>query len=489
MRSLGFALAIVGAALFLVACATAPPRRPVDIQVSPPQQWTGADYPPTAVIVDWWVTFDSKPLTQVIQEALTSNPDLRLAAARIDAAAAEARITGSGMVPAVGLGVDAGRSKRNFLGFPIPSGNDAVLSTQVTTFGLGLNTAWEIDLWGRMRSATAARLADVQASADDLDALRNSLAAQTAKSWMAVVASWQQWELVQDTRDSFVKTADQIQGRYERGLRSALDLRLARNNVAVAKAEVADSEVRHDRAVRQLEILLGRYPSGSYLEAIEFPAQPSQIPAGLPSDLLLRRPDLRAAERRVAASQSRLHESKASLLPRLSLTANGGTSTDDLAKLVSPEYGIWTLAGNIAQPLFEGGRLRAGVDLSKARQRGELAAFEKAALQAFSEVESGLAAEQRLVETVRHLRDAATEANASLSLANERYAAGLEGFLAVLESQRRAFNSQSALIEARRQRLANRIDLHLALGGNFSNVPPAGNKAEPSQFPQLAKSP
>jgi NodT family efflux transporter outer membrane factor (OMF) lipoprotein len=222
------------------------------------------------------------------------------------------------------------------------------------------------------------------------------------------------------------------------------------------------------RSKKQLDILLGRYPAGRFTLEAELPSLKDQIPAGLPADIVRRRPDLVSAEKRLAAAYARVLESKRALYPRISLTASGGTSSDDLQNLVNGDYSIWNLAGNLLQPIFQGGRLKAGVALSEAREQESLALYAKKVLQAYAEVESALAAEQLLRDRELALQEAAEQAVAARDLADQRYVSGLTDLIPVLESQRRAFIAQSELLSVKRQRLDNRVDLYLALGGGFS---------------------
>ena len=218
-------------------------------------------------------------------------------------------------------------------------------------------------------------------------------------------------------------------------------------------------------------MLLGLYPGRD----LEFPRElivtPAGVPAGLPADLVARRPDLVAAERRLTASQEQLKVARASLYPRLSLTASGGTSTAELSDLVKGDFSVWSLAGNLLAPLFSGGRLRAGVDLADAGVDVEVAGYVGTALRAYSEVETTLAAEDYLAERATNLSEATIQSRAAERLALDRYRNGLEGYITVLESQRRTFDAESAWITGRRERLDNRVDLYLALGGGFDPTP------------------
>ena len=416
----------------------------------------------------WWQTFGSSQLNEAVEEALVQNPDLIVAAGRLDAALAEARIAGADLKPRLGAGFDAARTQRNFIGFPIPGGQEQVLTTRSTTFGLNLNTSWELDLWGRIRAARQGAKAEARASEADLAGARLSLAAQTAKAWFAATEARRQVEIAEATVNSFCLTTQQVRDRYERGLRPSLDLRLAEANFAAAESLLSERRNFSERATRQLELLLGRYPSGKIKTSATLQEVPEPVPAGLPAELVARRPDLAAAEQRVFAADARVAQARATLYPRISLTGSGGTSSSELEDLLSSQFKVWTIAGNLAQPLFEGGRLRANVDLSQARMRQALAAFQGEALRAFGEVENALAAEQWLGRREEELKRAFEQASAAKALAEDRYRRGLEIFATVLDAQRRALESETQLTTVRRLRLENRVDLHLALGGGFS---------------------
>ncbi len=460
-------------ALLLAGClfeASPPERRIPEPPVAVPDRWTGADPPPGPVAPGWLETFGDPALAAAVAEAVARNHDLAAAAARIAAAAAEARIAGADAWPQAGAGFSASRQKQNFIGLPIPGAGDKVLSTRSTRLGVSLDVSWELDLWGRVRSGHAASLASVQAAEDDWEAARQSLAAQTAKAWFAAAEARQQADLARTAAASYRETAALVRRRYEEGLRPPLDLRLTLSELAAAEALLAQREDQLDRARRQLEILLGRYPAGTAEPATDLAPLPPPVPAGLPAELLARRPDLAAAERRLAAAGARADQARASLYPRLSLTASGGTSSDALRDLVNLDYSVWTLAANLAQPIFQGGRLRAGVDAAEAGERQALEGFLAAALNAYGEVETALAAEAHLARQERELSVAAEQVSAARRLAEERYRAGVDTFLAWLLAQRRAIETESQLISVRRLRLDARVNLYLALGGGFETA-------------------
>ncbi|MEM7480788.1 MAG: efflux transporter outer membrane subunit [Acidobacteriota bacterium] len=462
------------AALLLLAagCATAPPSSP-PVPFDVPDSYASVEVPSsspvTAIAAEsaWWRSFGDPTLESLVEEALSSNQDLVAAAARVDSAVARARLAGAAAKPSASASFDGSRARQNFIGLPIP-GSDGVLSTTTTTFGASLNVSWEIDLWGRLRAMTAGARSQVEASRAELVAARESIAAQTAKAWFAVLDAQRQLHLAESELQNRKDSSERIRRRYERGLRSALDLRLAISAEAGDASLVPARRLQLAAARRQLEVLVGRYPAGEVeVPAAESLALPPAIPAGLPSDLLLRRPDLVAAEQRVAVAGYGVAEARASLYPRLSLTGSAGRSSDDLSDLVDSDFSIWRLAGNLLQPVFQGGRLRAGVELAEAQQREAVALWGQAVQRAFAEVEAALTAEALLADQMASSERAATEAEGARRLAAQRYDAGLVDYLAVLETERAAFQARRQLLTARRQRLDARADLHLALGGGF----------------------
>jgi NodT family efflux transporter outer membrane factor (OMF) lipoprotein len=412
-------------------------------------------------------------LPELIATAIERNHDLEAAAARLERARAEARIAGADLKPTIGVGVAATRQRQKFIGFPF-GGETEIPSNTFDRFGTSLDTSWEADLWGRIRAGARAAVAEMQATEAELRGARLSIAAQTARMWFAILEARQQVALAEDSVDSFRLSSEQVRSRYEAGIRPALDLRLALSNLAAAEALLSLRRDQLDRAVRQLEVLLGRYPDGRVLEQVvpgDLPQTLASVPAGLPAELLARRPDLVAAERRLAAADQRYRAARRSLYPRLSLTASGGTATDTLSDLLDGDARVWNLVGNLTQPLFQGGRLRAGVDRADASSHEALAIYVSRVLGAFAEVESALSSEQQLAERERHLAEAAEQLSAARQLAEERYRNGVGIYLVVLESQTRSLAAESNLLSVRRERLDNRVRLHLALGGGFETSP------------------
>ena len=467
----GFRAAPIAAVAALGAgCVTALPVERPAIQVPVPAAWTAADAAGGEVDPDWWTDFGDDELSAAIGTVLERNLDLRAAGARLEVAAAEARVAAAALQPQVQASYSGSRRKQNFVGFPIPGAEDRVLSTVFTNQGISLDTTWEVDLWGRLRTSEQAALADLQRSAADLRGAQLSIAGQTAKAWFAIAEARQQVLLSEATVQSFGDSVDRVRDRFESGVRPALDLRLAMLNLSNARAQLAQRRQQLDASTRQLEVLLAKYASGDISPPPDLPAMPPAIPAGVPADLVARRPDLVAAERQVAASEARLQVARRDLLPSFSLTANTGTSTNALRSLLNGDFAVWGLVGNVLAPLWQGGRLRAQISRAEAQVAEVLATYVNTALVAYSEVETALAAEEYMAERVAHLTTSVEQARAAERLADERYRTGLDTYITVLDSQRSLFQAQSELIAARRLRLENRVDLYLALGGGFEQL-------------------
>ena len=450
----------------LLACASAPKIEYPVVDLTTPLHWSTTT--PTGAVADnWWRSLGTARLDSLVAQALAHNYDLKAAGARLEMAQAQAKAIGAPLMPQVDASGSGSRRKQKFVGFPIPGDTGQALSTTSSYFGVNLNLSWELDLWGRLRADAQAALAEWQASAADLRGARLSLIAQTARAYFAAVEAGHQVELASASVENYRLSTEQIEIRYRRGLRSSLDVHLSRSSLAAAQATLAQRRQVRDMSLRQLEVLLGHYPDARIAVEAELPSINDPIPAGLPADLIARRPDLQAAERRLAAAERRVASARRALLPSIRLTSSGGRLSSALDELLGGDFSVWNLVGNITQPLLQGGRLRAGVDQAASETEAALFAYAQSALRAYSEVEGRLQAAGFLAEQQQALSTAVAEALAARNLAEDRYTRGLSDLITLLESQRRAFDAESRLLSLRRQRLDIRIDLHLALGGGF----------------------
>ena len=460
--------AVVLAVLLWSGCAQTLDRPQHNLDVSAPATWSAPAALPDAPDGDWWAYFGDAGLDETIGTALERNNNLEAAAARIETARAQARIAGAPALPSVDIGLNRTRQRNNSIGLPIPGREDSVLTTINTNIGLAFNVSWEPDVWGKVRSARLASTAELQAAEADLTAARLSLTGQVAKAWFAAIEAARQVGLARASLESYKMSAERVRARFEGGVRPSLDLRLALTEVSRAESTLEQRRQQLDAAKRQLETLMGRYPEGAYALAEDLPHCPRGVPAGLPSELVHRRPDLQAAERRLLAADARIAQSRADLRPSFSLTGSTGTATNRFQDILNGDVLVWSLLSGVTQPLFNNGRLKAQVRQNEAVSREAAALYEDAVLTAYREVETTLAAEAYLAEQEAALEAATKQATAAEQLAEQRYRSGLADIITLLQSQRTALESESALLSLRRARLDNRVDLHLALGGGFS---------------------
>ncbi len=445
------ALVLTSAAL-LAGCATAPAPDKTGV-VTAPVQWAG-DASAGAVAGGWIAAFGDATLVQLVNEAVAHNRDLQATAATITQAEAEARKAASVQVPLVGLNVGSTRS------------GDSKGLVQNDT-GVSLGIAWEADVWGRIRAGVQAGEAGVAAARADYDAARRSLAAQTARAWFQAIETRRQHALAQQALDNLTDMQRIVQAQQREGLASGLDLHLVQADLGVARARVQEMFTASNDAVRSVELLLGRYPSAELEVAPDLPAMPPPAPAGQPAELLERRPDLRAGEAQLAQAFALAQQARAARLPRISLTAAGGTASTALQSLVLPLDSFWYLGVNLFQPLIDGGRLQADVDSADAQQRAAIEQYAGKVLRAFNEVEHSLDAETTLRARSAALQDAAHEAEQAWRLSLRRYEQGDAGLLDALQLHQRLLEIRQSLYRIELLQLSERVNLHLALGGDF----------------------
>jgi len=434
-----------------------------------PEVWAASKEAQAGVDRVWVKKMGGSELEGLVDSALANNEDLKAAAARVDRATAEAKIAGANRLPSIGLDGSGQRNKQNFIGFPF--GDGGTLSNTVEQFGVSLGAAWELDVWGRAKAGKEAELANQQARQHELEAAQVSLAAQVTKAWLALGEANEQIALAEYAVQASGILADAVRERFERAIAeaggTASQVRLTEVERTTRIAALAQRKQERERVLRQLEILLGKYPSGSLVAAAQLPKFPGVTPAGLPSELLQRRPDILAAERMLAASGRRVKMRKLARFPSISLTASTGTNSQSIRDILSSDALVWGLGGGLTQPIFEGGRIGNEIEAAEATQREQAAMLRKTVLNAFGEVEQALLAETYLAEREAALREAANIANEAAERSNEEYSSGIGDVLTVIEATKRNIDSASQLALIRHVRLENRVNLHLALGGDF----------------------
>lgn len=447
-------LLLIGVAFVVGGCGFQSPQD--DLGIRTPGTWAAASSGNEGRISSGWLSNFSDPaLKRSVNDALKHNRSLKAAAARLREAKEETIIVRARQLPAVDLG---GRGS-------VADGS-AVRRTQ--SYGLNLAASWEPDLWGRLRDLTRAAEAEERAAIEDFRGARLSLAANAAKAYTNLVSAEQEVDLAKFTLESFQKNLRIIERNYKATGEGALDIQFARTNVSSTQRALEARKLDRENAARTLEVLQGRYPAGQSRAANDLPDLPGSVLAGIPANLIERRPDLAAARARLFASAKVADAARRNLLPDFSLTGSSGSSGARLSDLLNPDFLISTITGRVDQFLFDGGARAANARGALARNDRLVNEYAQLALGAFREVEATLAADRSLKVQEKFLESEVEQATLAEKQAERDYAEGVNpNILSVLEAQRRANNARAAIIRLRNQRLQNRFDLHLALGGDF----------------------
>lgn len=416
--------------------------------------------------IGWREFFPDQRLQALIATALENNRDLRIAALRIEEARALYNIQSADLWP--NLNATAGGARGRTPAGLSPTGSPVISSN----YQVGLSLAsFELDFFGRVRSLNDAALAQYLATEEAARAAHLSLVAEVAKAYLAERSAAEQYDLARKTLESRDAAYKLVKQRFDVGASSALDLRQNEILVHSARAAVALLARQRAQATNALTLLVGKpladLPPEKSLSEQDIV---TDIPAGLPSDLLARRPDIRAAEQRLKAANANIGAARAAFFPRISLTAGVGTASNELSGLFETGSRAWSFSPQLVLPIFDAGRNSANLSLAQVRNNVAIADYERTIQTAFREVADTLVARATFDEQIDAQR-ASTEAQAErLRLADQRYKSGVTSSLDLLDAERDLFAGQQALIQARQQRLTNAIDLYRALGGGLKET-------------------
>jgi len=451
-------------AVALAGCALKSPPPVADLQkealphTAVPPAFKAAGSVAAPVADRWLGGFNDPALSALVDEALMFNADLQGAALRVERAAGYLKVASASLLPQVGvIGMGSGASSSS------TSGLD----------GLWLSASLELDIWGRIRYGQAAAQADAEALAADYAYARQSLAAMVAKSWFLATEAGLQRAIVQDMLRSSESVLRLSQDRLRIGNGTEQDVAVGRANLGSYRDALRQVELSREQALRALEGLLGRYPSAEVAVAPGLSAMPAPVPVGLPSELLERRPDVVAAERRVAAAFNRVGEAQAARLPRISLTAGISSISSDVLVLQDRDNPAWGLGASLLAPIYQGGALRAQVEVRTTEQKQAVAAYASAGQRAFGEVENALSAEFALRDRESILAANVRDNERALELTQTQFRVGSTDQRAVEQRQLALYSARTALLRVQSERLAQRVNLHLALGGSFGEPAPA----------------
>lgn len=451
----------------LSACqpAHSPQIRLGEVEGMAPSSWSQSEYSKAGVDYGWVQNFGDSRLNQLVKKAVESHPEMQIMAERVHRAEKYAQIAGAASKVQSNIGLSGNRKKTVFVNFPFEGSQTA------NTYGIDWKVNWEPDIWGRVRAGVGSKIADAQAAEMDRQAAEASMAGNICKAWFALAEAKEQLQLAERALRIRQQTVEAVSERFELNLGAegggASQLRLAQTEVATATATVAQWQGQVDAAKRSLQVLAGDYPDGSIKGRSMMPKLPKRPPVGLPSELLLRRPDILAAERRYAAAGKSIQEARLALFPSFKLTSGAGTTTNQLTKILSSKFGIWSLGADVSYAILTGGRVKNEIALRNSSQREALANLQRTVLQAFGEVEQSLAADGWLAKRIVALEKAKILAADAARSADEDYAMGNGDVLTVLNAKLQLITISSNIISLRRAQLDNRVNLHHGLGGAY----------------------
>lgn len=478
-------LTLALAALALASCAVGPdykrPETPAPAAFKSATPDPGAQTPDSspAIATDWWTLFDDPELTQLITECLAANPAIDAAMARVDQARALAKAARAGFYPALTLSPSASRSRA-------PSSRSFAAAGSINNnFTLPLDLSYEIDIWGKLRRAGEAARAGANASAADYAVVRQATLAELAQDYFLLRLYDTQIAILAESTETYRRQVELTRTKQRAGLALQSDVLLAQTQLDDVIRQQLEARRSREKTEHAIAILAGTTPDQLNLPPRNLPTAIPLIPAGLPATLLARRPDVAAAEQTLIAANAGIGVAKAQLYPSINLTGALGYESNALDTLTSWSNRIWSIAGGIAAPVFEGGRLRAGVEQSEAVWREQLANYRSAVLTAFQDVEDTLTDLHLLADESTLLDQTVKNATENVRLIDIQYRQGLVSNLDVLTVNQALLSARLNAAQTNQQRLSATILLIKALGGGWnSRSRPSGRFSLDSKRPE-----
>ena len=462
-----FLVLAVPVVLSLNGCAVGPDyqRPPVEI----PKNWKEAAPRDTESRARWWEIFGNPELNALEAQALVANQTLKGAVARVDEARSVARISAADFYPTLTFDPSASRqgfSANRLLALPHTGGLSQFNSN---LFTLPLDLSYEVDVWGRVRRSYEAATEEAQASAADYQTVLLTLTSDVAQNYFLLRSLDAEIALLKSTVQLRKEALDLVRYRFEGGVANQLELSQAETDLATTEAQAIALEQSRAQLEDALAVLLGKPASEFSMPREPLGVLPPVIPAGLPSDLLERRPDVAQAERLMAASNARIGVAKAAFFPAIQLTGSAGFQSTDLASLFKWENRMWAIGAGLFTPIFEGGRIRANYEASKAQYEQAVATYRQQVLLAFRDVEDALAGIRVLADQAQAQARAVTSARKTTELATMRYREGLSNYLEVVDAQRTQLDNERSAVQILRERFVSSVLLVKALGGRWTS--------------------
>jgi outer membrane protein, multidrug efflux system len=459
--------------LAVSACTVGPDYEPPKAEVPP--SWSNAETGGPGEPVDlarWWTSFEDRTLDGLVERAIGSNLDLKVAAARVREARAQRGVAASSGLPKLDASASYSRNRRSENAFGVGGGGGAAFSPdpEYDLYQAGFDASWEIDVFGGVRRSVEAADADIEASIEDRRSVLVTLLGEVGSVYIDVRRLQRQLAITRDNLRSQRETARLTRTRFDAGVNSELDVTRAEAQASTTASQIPALERDLSHAVYRLGVLLGRAPGAlgdELAQEAPIPRASSAVKVGLPSDLLLRRPDIRRAERELAAATARIGAATAKLYPRFSLTGSLGLSSLEASHFAEHDSWFGSIGPSLRWPIFAGGRIRAGIEVQNARQEQALARFEAAVLTGLEDVENALVSYSR--ERVRResLAEAAASNRRAVEIVRSRFTTGLIPFLDVLEAERSLNDSENDLAASEAAVSSSLVALYKALGGGW----------------------
>lgn len=454
---------------FLVSCTVGPNyQSALPVDVTKPLVTPGADPSSTGDLTAWWRKFNEPKLNSLISRAIDANQDLKIAASRVAEAKAARTIARADFFPQVNAGGGAVRSQTSEAASSFGQGGQTN-----NFFNLNLDASWEPDIFGGTRRNVEASTADLQAAAENMRDVRVGLVAEVAATYLELRGHQARKSVAERNLKSQKDTLELTKSRQAAGVANDLDVARAEAQAETTAAAIPLFEAALRRSIYRLGVLLGGTPGSMVEELIAAKAQPvapPTVPVGLPSDLVRRRPDVRRAERELAAATARIGVAVADLYPRFSLTARVGTSALEAEELFKGKGGLWSLGPSLDWPVFTAGKIRGNIAVQNARQEQAALRFEKSVYLALEDVEGSLISFGQEQKRYASLTRSVNATRRASSLANDRYKAGLENFLTVLEADRQLLLAEEAQVISQTQVSLDLVRLYKSLGGGWGET-------------------
>lgn len=464
------ALLALSLSMLLGACSVGPDYVRPQMDESPAAFKEGQDWKPAqprelALNGNWWEMFGDPQLNALIAQIDISNQNLALAEANFRRAMALVQGSRANYSPTLDATASATRSRSSSASSSSSSSSAGVRNS----YSFGLNAAWEVDVWGKVRRDVEASEASAQASAADLAAARLSAQAQLAQNYLQLRILDAQQKLLEDTVEAYQRSYQLTQNQYAAGFVAKSDVIQAQTQLKTAQAQALDNGVSRAQLEHAIALLVGKTPSNFSLPKAPLEAATPPVPNGIPSMLLERRPDVAAAERRAAAANAQIGVAKAAYYPSLTLSASGGYQSSTFADWFSLPGRVWSLGPQLAQSIFDGGAKRALTAQAVASYDATVAEYKQAVLTAFQEVEDNLASLRILEQEAVVQNEALQSARQAVTLVNNQYKAGTVSYVNVITAQATALGSERSALDILNRRMAASVLLTKALGGGWSD--------------------